>query len=476
MKRENCKALGLIPEQLTPLTFLHLVNTIDQLRVCCGNPDDKLVDAVITKKGVVKDKLNTIIARMDTAAPVTCDGKVYTSTVRRCDCQILTTEIRCVTCKAFRPSLRKMCLRTSERSSSAATDTTSHVNVRYMNTPEKREKISKMKRRVSVAEREVVKLQKRIETLTQEHGETVDGEFHDDLLSIMQNNSKEVREAYPVGSFKRLFWEQQNRAATAKCPTNVRWHPMMIRWCLNLKLLSSSAYHALRTSGFPMLPSERTLRDYTHVFESKTGFQLEVNVQLSKESKVGELPEEKKYCGLVIDEMKVKENLVYDKFTGAVIGFVSLGSINDELLQLERQCRDEVTQAPIATHLLAILVRGIFFRLQFPYAHFSTRGITADLLFPMVWEAIRQIETIGLKVIFITADGASANRRFFKMHKGLNDSAPIYKTLNIYLGPEKRPLFFFSDPPHLMKTTRNCWSHSDIHGTRLMTVRFCAVI
>ena len=459
-----------MPEQLTPLTFLHLVNTVDTLRVCSGNPDDQFVDAVTSKKGVVKSKLNTIIAHLDTAAPVTCDGTLYMSTVRRCDCEILTTDVRCVTCKAFRPSLRKICLRTSGRSSSAVTDTTSHVNVRYMNTPEKREKISKMKRRVSAAEREVVKLQNRIETLTQEYGETVDEDFHEDLLSIMQTNSKQVRDAYPEGSFKRLFWEEQLRAATAKSGTQVRWHPMMIRWCLNLKLLSSSAYHALRTSGFVTLPSERTLRDYTNVFQSKTGFQAEVNAQLLEESKVRELPEEKKYCGLVIDEMKVKENLVYDKFTGAVTGFVSLGNINDELLELERQCRDEVNQAPMATHLLVLMVRGIFFRLQYPYAHFATRAITAEMLFPIAWEAIRQIEAIGLKVIFITADGASANRRFFKMHKGLNDSAPIYKTINIYSGPEKRPLFFYSDPPHLMKTTRNCWSHSGMNGTRLMTV------
>ena len=88
MKRENCKALGLMPEQLTPPTFLHLVNTIDQLCVCCGNPDNELVDAVITKKGVVKGKLSTSIARLDTAVPVTCDGKLYTSTVHRCDCHI----------------------------------------------------------------------------------------------------------------------------------------------------------------------------------------------------------------------------------------------------------------------------------------------------------------------------------------------------------------------------------------------------
>lgn len=111
----------------------------------------------------------------------------------------------------------------------------------------------------------------------------------------------------------------------------------------------------------------------------------------------------------MIDEMKVKENLVYNKFTGAVVGFISLGNINGELLQLERQCMDRISQPSVASHLLVIMVRGIFFDLKFPYAHFATRGITADMLFPIVWEGIRQIEAIGLKVIFITADGASAN-------------------------------------------------------------------
>ena len=41
-----------------------------------------------------------------------------------------------------------------------------------------------------------------------------------------------------------------------------------------------------------------------------------MNDQLVKESKVHDLPEPKKFCGLVLDEMKVKENIVYDKFTG----------------------------------------------------------------------------------------------------------------------------------------------------------------
>ena len=286
----------------------------------------------------------------------------------------------------------------------------------------------------------------------------------------MKEKSEEIHQAYPEGSFGRLFWEEQLRSATAKDARQVRWHPLMIRWCLNLKLLSSSAYHAKRSAGFIKLPSERTLRDYTHYFESKTGFQEEVSDQLRKELKLSELSEQKRYCGIILDEMKVKENLVYDKCTGSVVGFINLGSINDELLNLERECQDDQTLAPIASHILVLMVRGIFFKLEFPFAHFSTRGVTSELLFPIVWEAVQKIETIGLKVIFVTADGASANRKFFRMHKGPNDTLPIYKTINRYSGLEKRPLFFFSDPPHLIKTARNCWSHSDFSGTRLMTV------
>ena len=71
-----------------------------------------------------------------------------------------------------------------------------------------------------------------------------------------------------------------------------------------MKLLSSSAYHATRTAGFIKLPSERTLRDYTHYFKQKAGYQVEVLKQLQEESKVDELPGNKQFCGIIIDEMK----------------------------------------------------------------------------------------------------------------------------------------------------------------------------
>ena len=53
-----------------------------------------------------------------------------------------------------------------------------------------------------------------------------------------------------------------------------------------------------------------------------------------------------------------------------------------------------------------------------------------------------------------------------------NPTNPVYKTTNRY-SEEERPVFFVSDVPHLLKTTRNNWSHSFSHGcTRTLWVGY----
>ena len=47
---------------------------------------------------------------------------------------------------------------------------------------------------------------------------------------------------------------------------------------------------------------------------------------------------------------------------------------------------------------------------------------------------------------------ASSNCSLVKLH---NSSQFIYKARNIYSNDE-RFIYFFSDPPHLIKTVRNC--------------------
>ena len=104
---------------------------------------------------------------------------------------------------------------------------------------------------------------------------------------------------------------------------------------------------------------------------------------------------------------------MYNKHSGEVIGFTHLGDIDDELIQLEQG--DECPL--IAKYVLAIVAQCILFKLEFPCAHFGTEGITADFLYPTIWKAIWLLEVDGAKVLCITADGASLNRKLFKIHK-----------------------------------------------------------
>lgn len=194
---------------------------------------------------------------------------------------------------------------------------------------------------------------------------------------------------------------------------------------------------------------------------------MEVDIMLKEEIQLDDTtPDWKKYVVLLLDEIKIKESLVYDKNSGQVIGFADLDDINDTLTELERS--GSVPAKPIATHVLGLMVRGVFTSCKFPYAHFLTRNLTGDQLFSVAWEAVERLERAGLKVIAITADGASPNRKMFRMNS--NSTNPLcYKTRNPY--SKEREIFFISDVPHLMKTTRNCWAHSSSKGTRSLWVR-----
>ena len=71
-----------------------------------------------------------------------------------------------------------------------------------------------------------------------------------------------------------------------------------------------------------------------------------------------------------------------------------------------------------------MMVRGVFCKINFPFAQFPLSSAKAEDIFPLV----------------------------FRMHGERNKLT--YKSLNIF-SDEQRDILFFSDPPHLLKTIRN---------------------
>ena len=82
-----------------------------------------------------------------------------------------------------------------------------------------------------------------------------------------------------------------------------------------------------------------------------------------------------------------------------------------------------------------------------------------DLRYEMCILHINHFFYVYEQVLTITFDGAAANRRFLKL---MGSEKVLFKVINKY-SLEKRPLFFFSDPPNLLKTARNCLASKARH-------------
>ena len=168
----------------------------------------------------------------------------------------------------------------------------------------------------------------------------------------------------PQDNAKRIFWNQQvcmynvnimiiqlftyiqisqtnstEKSSRKKGPQGMRWHPLMIRLCIHLKYHSNAAYEIMR--GIIHLPSTRTLRDYTHHIKAKPGKSNELihmytyyinllNTNKGLQHQVlleaikvfnltNDIEDFQRYVILSFDEIKIKENIVYNSHTGKKI-------------------------------------------------------------------------------------------------------------------------------------------------------------
>ena len=85
-----------------------------------------------------------------------------------------------------------------------------------------------------------------------------------------------------------------------------------------------------------------------------------------------------RYVILVLDEMKIRADLVFNKMSGEITGFVDYGAgtLEHKFTQLQQQCKQQkLSDREVATHMLTMMVRGLTFHLDLPIAHFATTGV-----------------------------------------------------------------------------------------------------
>ena len=222
----------------------------------------------------------------------------------------------------------------------------------------------------------------------------VNNGFNKDFISIMSNADKSK-----MPNFMKLFWEEQQKFLHAT-KTGVRYHPMIIRYCVGLTAKSPATYDHIRYeeknhTGFLILPSRRRLRDSRNYIRPQRGFNYEVILELK--GMVHNFCKQERYVVLLMDEMKIQEDLVWDKHTGELIGYVDLGDLDFSYAALKKP--DKVT-----SHILVFLLRSIVNPLKFTLANFATSNVKAIQLFPLFWNVVGIVEdNCNLQVVAVTS-------------------------------------------------------------------------
>eukprot|EP00731_Ephydatia_muelleri_P000027 Em0001g27a len=317
------------------------------------------------------------------------------------------------------------------------------VNYRFLSVRELTDRLHRLQQRYRTLQKSAERLKEKVRKATEEHGITLDEESESYVAEIMtsQDTISYMENLSSKQSIRHIFWQQQLEASSKT-----------------------------RLPGYEVAPfddtvvfvskTQRTLRDYTHYVQSSFGFSAETDQMLTTAAaaKVSSCPERERSVMLLIDEVHIKENLVYDKHSHNIIGFANLGDINEHLTEFELSLTSEqpTNTQKLAKTIVVFMVRGLFNKLQFPYVQFPCHSLSGHQLYDPFWEAVGRLEQCGLKVHGVTMDGGAPNRSLIKLHQPCCAGSFVYKVPNPY-SVDNRFLYFVSDPPHLVKTMRNCF-------------------
>lgn len=261
-----------------------MLNGIDKCNFCIGCSDKKFTPLIELHNGNFCDQygecpfsLTWLLASWVHVLIILGEKVAYFDevhyTIRHVQCSLLLEgSLCCNHCKKYQKNtLNRLLYRLNNKSAQDKENTNSHINHRFMSSESKNLRIKALKSELQ----KKTKALKRIESILQEHIRNeyvpVDDALHADLKAIMDKHvNLEDDDNEPGMNFSKIFWRQQCQAFSKKCAKSVRWHPLVVKWCLYLHHKSSGAYETLRNSGLIRLPSGRTLRDYRYIYFLKT--------------------------------------------------------------------------------------------------------------------------------------------------------------------------------------------------------------
>ncbi|XP_077557315.1 uncharacterized protein LOC144172497 [Haemaphysalis longicornis] len=211
--------------------------------------------------------------------------------------------------------------------------------------------------------------------------------------------------------------------------------------CIMMKMKGSRLYEHLRRQHFLALLTKATLAKYVKSYRTGFGFNKKI-LSILKDT-TQKMDVFSRHGGLLVDEMKVSENL--SVASGAHIeGFVDLVSFTPD--------HDKHV---VCDHGMAIVFVPFVGKWSQILAVFATHGnVKGNMLAKIMAEAVIMAEQAGLFVDFVTSDGATWNRKMWSL-MGIRATASFTNCNVEHPVDHQCSPYFVPDFPHLVKCLRN---------------------
>ena len=214
-------------------------------------------------------------------------------------------------------------------------------------------------------------------------------------------------------------------------PHGRRYNNFLKTLALSVYFLSPLSYKHLKNDF--NWPSIKTLQRFIKTWPSGPG--LENSTLKALELRAKGLTEQQKIVVITIDEMSIKSHMSYDKEKDEIVGLDDDGDVR-------RPC--------VAKYVTVVMVQGIFGEhWSQPISYlFSHSGCCGRELKKHIIQIISLLQNINVIPVAICCDQGTNFQNFFK-ECNISDKNP-FLTIN------GQNIVFFHDPPHLIKSARNC--------------------
>lgn len=266
-----------------------------------------------------------------------------------------------------------------------------------------------------------------------------------DLLSLKKKLSSDPSNALlsevlaELPPLQQLAFRTALQSMKAKSSRGVRYDCGWLLSCLLLKISSPRVYSLMSRMKILPLPTSTRLRQIIRGMPCEFGFN-----KLSLSS-IGAFMKTMKgvqcYGTLVIDEMKVRQAVAFNRQTYKIDGFVNYG--------------DGEVSAATADHALVAMFVPLFHSWVQPIASFATKNAApGHVLAKIVLDAIVQLRKHNAIVVAVISDGASTNKA---MWSNFGISGKLHTANHKVQHPcePNQSLYFLCDVPHIVKCIRN---------------------